>query len=101
MIHVTREAGTTNAETVRELYDSFAKGDFEAIRDITDPDVALHEPKGLAGGGTHHGFDEIDEPLRDERAERRHLVLLALPDDPVARFERAQHPPDRGRGGAG
>ncbi|MFC7009618.1 nuclear transport factor 2 family protein [Halalkalicoccus salilacus] len=55
------ETEMTNTERVQELYDAFAKGDFEAIRDITDPDVELHEPKGLAGGGTHHGFDEIIE----------------------------------------
>ena len=51
----------TNTERVQDLYDSFAKGDFEAIRDIMDSDVELHEPKGIAGGGTHHGFDEIVE----------------------------------------
>lgn len=55
------ETGKTNTEVVQELYDSFAEGDFEAIRDVTDPDVELHEPKGIAGGGTHHGFDEIVE----------------------------------------
>ena len=43
------------------MYESFAKGDIEAIRAIMDPDVKLHEPKGLASGGTHHGFDEIVE----------------------------------------
>jgi ketosteroid isomerase-like protein len=37
------------------------KGDFEAIRDSTDPAVELHEPMGIAGGGTHHGFDETVE----------------------------------------
>ena len=51
----------TNTERVQELYDSFAKGDFEAIREIMDPDVELHEAKGIVGGGTHHGFDEIVE----------------------------------------
>ena len=52
---------TENRETVKGLYESFAEGDIEAIRDIMDPDVELHEPKGIAGGGTHHGFDEIVE----------------------------------------
>ena len=55
------ETEKTNTERVQELYDSFAKGDFGAIRDSTAPDVELHEPKGLAGGETHHGFDEIVE----------------------------------------
>lgn len=55
------ESERTNTESVQELYDSFAKGDFEAIRDIMDPDVELHEPQGIPGGGTHHGFDEIVE----------------------------------------
>lgn len=52
---------TDNLETVRGMYDSFAEGDIEAIGDIMDPDVELHEPEGIAGGGTHHGFDEIVE----------------------------------------
>lgn len=56
-----RETRKTNTERIQELYDSFAKGDIEAIRGITDPDVELHEPKGLAGGGKHYGFDEIVE----------------------------------------
>ncbi len=55
------EAEKTNTERVQELYDWFAKSDFEAIRDIMDPDVELHEPKGIAGGGLHQGFDEIVE----------------------------------------
>ena len=56
-----RQTEKTNTERVQELYDSFAEGDFETIRDIMDPDVELHEPKGIAGGGTQHGFDEIVE----------------------------------------
>ncbi|MFC7230708.1 nuclear transport factor 2 family protein [Saliphagus sp. GCM10025308] len=55
------ETEKPNTVRVQELYDSFSKGDFEAIRNIMDPDVELHEPKGIAGGGTHHGFDEIVE----------------------------------------
>jgi ketosteroid isomerase-like protein len=58
---MSRETGKTNTERVQELYDSFAEGDFETIRDIVDPDVELHEPKGIVGGGTQHGFDEIVE----------------------------------------
>ncbi len=50
-----------NLETVRSLYESFANGDIDAIRSLMDPDVELHEPKGIAGGGTHHGFNEIVE----------------------------------------
>jgi ketosteroid isomerase-like protein len=52
---------TENLETVKGLYEWFAEGDIEAIRDIMGPDVELHEPKGFPGGGTHHGFDEIVE----------------------------------------
>lgn len=57
------ETEQTNTQRVQKLYDSFAKGDFEAIGDIMDSDVELHEPKGIAGGGTHHGFDEIVEDV--------------------------------------
>lgn len=49
----------TNVEAVEHLYESFAAGDVEAIRTVVDPDIELHEPKGLVGGGTLHGFDEI------------------------------------------
>jgi len=52
---------TENLETVKGLYESFGEGDIEAIRDSMDSDVELHEPKGIAGGGVHHGFDEIVE----------------------------------------
>jgi len=55
------ETGKTNTERVQELYDYFAAGDMEAIRDIMDSDVELHMPKGIAGGGTFNGFDEIAE----------------------------------------
>ncbi len=58
---MSEETEKTNTERVQELYDSFAEGDFEAIRDIMRPDVELHEPRGLVGGETHHGFDEIVE----------------------------------------
>ena len=51
----------TNTESVQRLYESFTKGDFETIRAIMDSDVELHEPKGIVGGGTYHGFDEIAE----------------------------------------
>lgn len=51
----------TNTERVQNLYESFAMGDFEAMRDLMQLDVELHEPKGIVGGGTHHGFDEIVE----------------------------------------
>ena len=50
-----------NLEIVKGLYESFAENDIEAIRDIMATDVELHEPKGIAGGGIHHGFDEIVE----------------------------------------
>ena len=56
-----RQTEKTNTERVQKLYDSFAERDMEAIRDIMDPDVELHEPQGIAGGGTQHGFDEIVE----------------------------------------
>lgn len=51
----------TNTEIVQDLYDSFAKGDLEAIRTMMDPNVELHEPQGFIDGGTHHGFNEIAE----------------------------------------
>lgn len=53
---------TENLAAVQGLYASFAEGDIEGIRDIMDPDVKLHEPRGLGfGSGSHHGFDDIVE----------------------------------------
>lgn len=60
-IYMPGETEKTNTERVQDLYDSFAKGDFDTIRDGMDSDVELHEPTGIAGGGTHHGSDEIIE----------------------------------------
>lgn len=60
------ESGITNTERVQELYDSFAQGDIEAIRDLMHPEVVLHEPKGIVGGGSHHGFDAIAENVFDK-----------------------------------
>lgn len=51
----------STVETVKALYESFAERDIAAIRDLMHPDVELHEPRGIAGGGTHRGFDEIVE----------------------------------------
>lgn len=50
-----------NNETARELYDSFAEGDIESIREVMDPNVEFHLPSGIVGGGTFRGFDEIVE----------------------------------------
>ena len=60
-IYMSRATEKTNAEIAQDLYDSFASGDIEAIRAVMHPDVELHEPRGIVGGGTHHGFDEIVE----------------------------------------
>jgi len=74
---------TKNLETVKGLYESFAEGDIEAIRDIMDSDVELHEPKGIAGGGTHHGFDEIAENVLS-RLGTEWVDVSVVPDRYVA-----------------
>ena len=61
--------GRTTVEAVEHLYESFAAGDVEAIRDVVDPDVELHEPRGLVGGRTLHGFDEIVADVLDSLDE--------------------------------
>lgn len=41
----------TNIGRVQKLYALFATGDFEAMRELMDPDVELHEPMGIAAAG--------------------------------------------------
>lgn len=77
------ETPDTNTETVRELYDSFAKRDFDSIREIVDSDIELHEPKGIVGGGTHHGFDEIFENVFSKLGSEWEAVSV-VPDRYVA-----------------
>lgn len=50
------ETEKPNFEGVQELSDLFVEGDIESIRDITDPDVKLHEPRGLANGETLYEY---------------------------------------------
>lgn len=52
---------TTAMENLETALRIVVEGDFGGIRDSMDPDVELHEPKGIVGGGTHHGSDEIVE----------------------------------------
>lgn len=50
-----------NVEIVRDLYESFAEGDFDAVVDTWAPDIELVEPEGMVGSGTFRGAAEILE----------------------------------------
>ena len=46
-----------NVETIRGIYDAFARGDIPAIIDQLDADVAWHSPATLPWGGSERGPD--------------------------------------------
>lgn len=52
-----------NVETVKQMYESFAEGDINAVVATWTPDIELREPEGVVGGGTFHGPDEIIETV--------------------------------------
>lgn len=66
---MTITAARNNVETVREIYESFADGDIDAIAATFAPDIEFSSPAGLTGGGTFHGEAEIREDLFAELAK--------------------------------
>lgn len=53
----------SNVERVERMYESFAKGDMEAVVATWNEDIELHEPEGIVAGGTYRGQDEVVELL--------------------------------------
>jgi hypothetical protein len=47
-------------DTVRSLYDSFARRDLDTIHDALSPDVVIQEPEALPWGGRHEGHGGFD-----------------------------------------
>jgi hypothetical protein len=44
-----------NVETVRRMYDAYARGDLEVSLSCLDPAIEFSQPAGEPGGGTYHG----------------------------------------------
>lgn len=49
----------TNAELIRGLYESFARGDVPGVLSAFDPQIAWTEAAGFPYGGTYHGANDI------------------------------------------
>lgn len=54
-------ATDSNVRTVKGMYESFAKGNIEAVAATWTSDIEFNEPEGFIGGGTFHGSDKIIE----------------------------------------
>jgi ketosteroid isomerase-like protein len=52
-------ATDSNVEIVKEMYESFAEEDIEAVAATWAPDIEMNEPVGLVHGGTFQGADEV------------------------------------------
>ena len=50
-----------NVEVVRRLYDAMAARDIEAIVELFDPEVTVHQPGELPWGGTYAGHEGLGE----------------------------------------
>jgi ketosteroid isomerase-like protein len=48
-----------NLESVRALYDAFAKGDVPTVLGFLDADIAWTEAEGFPYGGTYNGPDAV------------------------------------------
>ena len=53
------ESGQSNVETIRGLYESFARGDVPAVLGAFSPDVEWTEAEGFPYGGTYRGPDAV------------------------------------------
>ena len=50
---------TSNADTVRGIYESFNKGDIEAVLASLHPDIEWWLPESLPFGGSYRGTKEV------------------------------------------
>jgi ketosteroid isomerase-like protein len=48
-----------NVEVVRRVYDAWNAGDMTALRDLCDPDVVMHHPKGWPEPGPSVGREAV------------------------------------------
>ena len=53
-----------NADTVRSIYEEWAKGNFHAGGDLYDPHIVLVQGEGFPEKGAHWGTDGVREYMR-------------------------------------
>jgi ketosteroid isomerase-like protein len=51
----------TNGETIKGLYDAFARGDIPAVLGAMDANISWTEAEGFMYGGTYHGPNGVLE----------------------------------------
>ena len=79
-----------NVETVRRMYDAYARGDFELSLSYLDPEIEFSQPTQEPGAGTYHGHEGVIQAFTqwtgawdDYRVEVEELIDLG--DDVLAR----------------
>lgn len=48
-----------NVETIRLMYDAYARGDLELSLSLLDPEIEFSQPEGEPGGGTYFGHEGV------------------------------------------
>jgi ketosteroid isomerase-like protein len=59
-----RDMRRENAETVRQMYEAFNRGDFAAALESLHPDAELHQPSEMPDAESFYGRDEFARGLR-------------------------------------
>ncbi len=55
----TTEVASQNIAVIKQLYDLFARKDYESFREICAPDILWIQNDGFPGGGTHQGAEAV------------------------------------------
>ncbi|HEX8854617.1 MAG TPA: nuclear transport factor 2 family protein [Thermoleophilaceae bacterium] len=58
-----------NVRFIRAAFDAFSRGDFEAVLQVTDPDIEITQPRELPDYRTYHGREGVLEAFRDWPAQ--------------------------------
>jgi uncharacterized protein len=72
----------TNEERLRRGYEAVARGDYEVIRQLLDPDVMLRDRAEAPDARSYHGFDGMVSSLSDTGQAFESFRL-----DPIQFFE--------------
>jgi ketosteroid isomerase-like protein len=80
-----------NIEAIRELYETINRDDWEAARELVDPDIEWTTDPRVPNAGTYRGVDAVRRFMTDQRAGFEEFVaeperFFELSDDRVLVF---------------
>ena len=74
-----------DVDLVRRGFESFNRGDVEAVLDMCDPEIEWFPPAQLSGVSTYHGHDGVRDAAQDMldifgalRAEPESSLMLVI-----------------------